>query len=429
MAKTSAETTLGEDIHTRTTGDAVESQAVVIGIDGSDDVVPAHATDGLSVKVTNQAPTYATLFDSHDENLSSTVYNSDDNITAEDVEALHVAPYMVDDADGRYDRIRGTIANGLDVDVTRVQGNVAVTGTFWQATQPVSLSEPISVDDNGGSLTVDGTVALDSASLTALETTTIGTALPAGNNNIGDVDIASALPAGDNNIGNVDIVSLPTVTVSDGGSTISVDDGAGSLTVDGSVAISGSLPAGNNVIGQVDINSSVDLALDAATLAALETVSVAAIAAGDNNIGNVDIVTMPAISGTVTANLAAGTNNIGDVDVLSLPALPAGTNNIGDVDVLTLPNSATATLSNVATSNVNATLLASNTARKGAVIYNDSLVVMYVKFGTTASSTSFTYYLAAGATLELPTSPGLYTGRIDGILASSTGNARVTELT
>jgi hypothetical protein len=63
------------------------------------------------------------------------------------------------------------------------------------------------------------------------------------------------------------------------------------------------------------------------------------------------------------------------------------------------------------------------------VIYNDSLVVMYVKFGTTASATSFTYYLAAGATLELPSSPGLYTGRIDGILASSTGTARVTELT
>lgn len=43
------------------------------------------------------------------------------------------------------------------------------------------------------------------------------------------------------------------------------------------------------------------------------------------------------VSGTVTANLAAGVNNIGDVDVLTLPALVAGTANIGDVDVLTLP--------------------------------------------------------------------------------------------
>lgn len=43
---------------------------------------------------------------------------------------------------------------------------------------------------------------------------TISTALPAGNNNIGDVDVASlpSLPAGSNNIGDVDVVSsaLPT---------------------------------------------------------------------------------------------------------------------------------------------------------------------------------------------------------------------------
>ena len=38
----------------------------------------------------------------------------------------------------------------------------------------------------------------------------------------------------------------------------------------------------------------------------------------------------------VSAALPAGTNNIGDVDVLSLPALPAGTNNIGDVDVASI---------------------------------------------------------------------------------------------
>jgi len=49
-------------------------------------------------------------------------------------------------------------------------------------------------------------------------------ALPAGNNNIGDVDIAS-IAAGDNNIGNVDVVTLP------------------------------SIPAGTNNIGDVDVLS------------------------------------------------------------------------------------------------------------------------------------------------------------------------------
>ena len=81
----------------------------------------------------------------------------------------------------------------------------------------------------------------------------------------------SAIAAGDNNIGNVDLASA--------------------------------IPAGTNNIGDVDVLS---------------------IAAGDNNIGNVDI-----------ASIAAGDNNIGNVDLAS--AIPAGTNNIGDVDVLTLP--------------------------------------------------------------------------------------------
>lgn len=37
----------------------------------------------------------------------------------------------------------------------------------------------------------------------------------------------------------------------------------------------------------------------------------------------------------VVAALPAGNNNIGNVDVVTLPAIPAGTNNIGDVDILT----------------------------------------------------------------------------------------------
>ncbi|MDH4235605.1 MAG: hypothetical protein OEW25_01455 [Nitrospira sp.] len=40
------------------------------------------------------------------------------------------------------------------------------------------------------------------------------------------------------------------------------------------------------------------------------------------------------VTGTVTANLAAGTNNIGDVDILSIAA---GDNNIGNVDIVTVP--------------------------------------------------------------------------------------------
>lgn len=54
-------------------------------------------------------------------------------------------------------------------------------------------------------------------------------------------------------------------------------------------------------------------------------VQVSSIAAGTNNIGDVDIL-----------SIAAGDNNIGNVDVVTLPSIPAGTNNIGDVDVLSI---------------------------------------------------------------------------------------------
>ena len=62
--------------------------------------------------------------------------------------------------------------------------------------------------------------------------------------------------------------------------------------------------------------------LDVNLGAAPATVTVGALPAGANNIGDVDVLT-----------IAAGDNNIGNVDVVTLPALPAGSNNIGDADL------------------------------------------------------------------------------------------------
>ena len=91
--------------------------------------------------------------------------------------------------------------------------------------------------------------------------------------------------------------------------------------------------------------------------------------------------------------------------------------------------SSTATLSSVGVSASSTTVLAANANRLGAIIMNDSTAVLYLKFGTTASTSSFTYKISGGETLELPTQP-VYTGIIAGIWASDAGgNARVTELT
>jgi hypothetical protein len=72
------------------------------------------------------------------------------------------------------------------------------------------------------------------------------------------------------------------------------------------------------------------------------------------------------------------------------------------------------------------TLLAANTSRKEAIIYNDSTAILYVKFGTTASATDFTYKVQPDGAID----DIRYTGRIDGIWASdASGAARITELT
>lgn len=88
----------------------------------------------------------------------------------------------------------------------------------------------------------------------------------------------------------------------------------------------------------------------------------------------------------------------------------------------------TATLSNVNDQATNIQLLASTAGRRGLIAFNDSLADLYLKYGATASATSFTVKILAGGYWEMP--QPVYTGQIDGIWTSdSTGAVRLTELT
>jgi hypothetical protein len=89
----------------------------------------------------------------------------------------------------------------------------------------------------------------------------------------------------------------------------------------------------------------------------------------------------------------------------------------------TAPQSAT--LANVASSASSVTLFAASGSVKGRAVYNDSTAVLYLKFGTSASSSSYTVQLAAGAYYEFP--QPAYGGVVDGIWASANGNARTTQ--
>ncbi len=154
----------------------------------------------------------------------------------------------------------------------------------------------------------------------------------------------------------------------DASGNIGVTDAGAALTVDGTVTAN--LAAGTNNIGDVDILS---------------------IAAGDNNIGNVDI-----------ASIAAGDNNIGNVDLAS--AIPAGTNNIGDVDVLTVapPSTVYAGQTAVTTAGTEVTLGSSQALTQGAWIkaLHANTGFIYVGLNGVTSSTGFV--LDAGESIFVP---------------------------
>lgn len=88
--------------------------------------------------------------------------------------------------------------------------------------------------------------------------------------------------------------------------------------------------------------------------------------------------------------------------------------------------SSTGATARQATSTAVATLKVANAARKGLTVYNESAAVLYVKLGTGAAATDYTYAMPASGYYEVPYG---YTGAVTGILASGTGNAQVTELT
>lgn len=87
----------------------------------------------------------------------------------------------------------------------------------------------------------------------------------------------------------------------------------------------------------------------------------------------------------------------------------------------------TATLASVAASTSSVTLFAANYgAAQQRVVQNDSTATLYLKYGATASTTSHTVQIPAGAYYEFP--QPMYAGAVTAVWASATGSARTTEV-
>jgi hypothetical protein len=212
-------------------------------------------------------------------------------------------------------------------------------------------------------------------------------ALAAGTNNIGDVDILSIVPGtGSTNLGkaedsphttgDVGVMMLgvrqdsPSALAGNGDYIPIMTDGVGRLWTAGQIAHDSPVSGAPVRIG-----------------GKANTTAPAAVAAGDQVDGWSDLT--------------------GATVVLDKPTTSGGP-------------------ANVSTSTASATLIASNGLRQGASIWNDASTTLYVKFGATASATSFHVAMSPQSYLEVPFR---YTGIVDGILSSGTGTARIGEFT
>ncbi len=242
-------------------------------------------------------------------------------------------------------------------------------------------------------------------------------------------------------------------------------DGAGNLLTSTTVGFSQALDV--NIVGEIslsppDVTGSVTNVNDAVTLSYDDKYSTVVIEVSGTWTGAIvmkalginSFVAVPVYNATTNASLTSITTNgtyyviaaggTGTSAVLQGSPSPTGTANIEmeafnsqaamNVAIATLPpisstfdTAGTSTLSNVNSSATSVSILASNTSRKSAYFFNDSTSVLYLKFGTTASATSYTLQIQPNGFFEMPSKP-VYTGAIDGIWSSANGSVRTTEL-
>jgi hypothetical protein len=222
--------------------------------------------------------------------------------------------------------------------------------------------------------------------------------------------LTGSLPAGDNNIGNVDIVTLPSGNLGMQAMAASLSMVPASDITDGTyigdIKFGEALPAGTNAIGKLAANSGVDIG----------DVDILSIAAGDNNIGNVDIVTLPAgnlgmqamaasLSMTPASDITDGTY-IGDIKFGE--ALPAGSNAVGKL----------AANSGVDIGDVDVTSISAGTNTIGGVISMPSTSTAYD--GTTSATIKRATGLAASGTTAMVAAVASYQIRVLAIALIST---------
>ena len=263
-----------------------------------------------------------------------------------------------------------TIGSCVTHGVTIANTSVTVNGTFYQATQPVSLA---SVPTHG---------------VTLASTTVTVSSLP-------------ALAAGTAQIGSVTASISGTVPVS-----------ISSVTVGNSVTI-GSLPA---ISGTVTANLNTGVTIGGT----ISTQSIYPVAY--NTTGGMQVAGVGSglpVSGSVT--LGAGTSQIG-----SVTASVSNSITIGNVVTISNVQGTSVTTSNFTSTTASTTIASQNNSRRGLTIFNEGAGNLHICAGSTSTTISYQVRLLAGDYWECPL---WQTSLTHSAQFASAGTARVTEIT
>lgn len=226
-------------------------------------------------------------------------------------------------ADGDRTLIPATAADGLLVEVSNA--GIPVTGGLTDAelratpvpvSGTVAVTEPVSVDDNGGSLTVDAPV---------------GTPV---NVQVGDGSLTATV----RNTGAAD--SLNVAVVDGAGNQITTFGGSGGTAEQDGAAFVPDTTSGTPAMGAFE---SAPTTLSDGEVGIVGLTDDRQMKVLEENSADIEalLTTIDGDTGTL-----AGTVVGAEVQVDVVAALPAGTNNIGDVDIASLPNEGQQTMAN-----------------------------------------------------------------------------------
>ena len=141
-----------------------------------------------------------------------------------------------------------------------------------------------------------------------------------------------------------------------------------------------------------------------------------------------DVIRIPGGTSTedrVVLNIASNTSLTVSVAFTTTASAQTGLR-VAQRQVVQTGWASSATVTSPTSAAADTSLLAANIQRIGVLLYNDSTASCYVKYGTGASSTSYTVFMGPGAYWEMPVP--IYTGAINGNWTAANGNMRVTEL-